>query len=67
MKYALKELEGGDYFVVAVNEDGHGQILAVLFSGPEVRQRAEKYGAWKNSQLESPVNSSRVANCAAFT
>ncbi|HEY7162982.1 MAG TPA: hypothetical protein VIB79_00345 [Candidatus Binatia bacterium] len=40
------------YVAVAVNEASHNEIFSVLFSGPQARERAEEYAAWKNAELE---------------
>ena len=54
MKYEVRQAKEGSegYLAVATNEDSHGEIFSVLFSGPEAKERAEEYAAWKNSQLE---------------
>jgi hypothetical protein len=54
MKYEVKESQDrrGDYLVLAVNEDSHGETYLALFSGPEAKKRADEYAAWKNSELE---------------
>ena len=54
MKYEVKESEErrGDFLAVAVNEASHNEVFSALFRGPDAKQRAEEYAAWKNSQLE---------------
>ena len=54
MKYEVKESQerSGEFLAVAVNEASHDQLFSALFSGPNAKQRAEEYAAWKNSQLE---------------
>jgi hypothetical protein len=54
MKYETKESKdhSGEYLAIAVNEESHGEIFSVLFSGPEAKRRAEEYADWKNSQLD---------------
>ena len=53
MKYEVKPSNERDsYLAVAVNEASHNEVFSVLFSGPQARERAEEYAAWKNSQLE---------------
>jgi len=54
MKYEVKESKehSGEFLAVAVNEASHNEISSALFSGPNAKQRAEEYAAWKNSQLE---------------
>ncbi|MEX0803639.1 MAG: hypothetical protein WD688_10040 [Candidatus Binatia bacterium] len=53
MKYEVKESteRSSDYLAVAVNEANHNEIFSALFSGPDAKQRAEEYTAWKNSDL----------------
>jgi hypothetical protein len=54
MKYEVKESEEcrGDFLALAVNEASHNEVFSALFCGPDAKQRAEEYAAWKNSQLE---------------
>jgi hypothetical protein len=54
MKYEVKESEErrGDFLAVAVNEASQNEVFSALFCGPDAKQRAEEYAAWKNSQLE---------------
>ena len=54
MKYEVKPSQGQSeqYVAIAVNEASHNEIFSVLFSGPQARERAEEYAAWKNAQLE---------------
>jgi hypothetical protein len=54
MKYQVEPSKEapGDYVAVAINEDSRAEIFSALFSGPEAKQRAEEYAAWKNRQLE---------------
>jgi hypothetical protein len=54
MKYEVKPSKehGDQYLAVAVNEANHNEMFSALFSGPQARERAEEYAAWKNSQLE---------------
>ena len=54
MKYEVKESKerSGEFLATAVNEASQNEIFSALFSGPNAKQRAEEYAAWKNSQLE---------------
>lgn len=54
MKYEVKESKehSGEFLAVAVNEASHNEMFSALFSGPDAKQRAEEYAAWKNSQFE---------------
>ena len=54
MKYEVKESKerSGEFLAIAVNEASRNEIFSALFCGPEAKQRAEEYAAWKNSQLE---------------
>jgi hypothetical protein len=54
MKYEVKQSEqrSADYVAVAVNDTSRGEVFSALFSGPDARERAEEYAAWKNSELE---------------
>ena len=54
MKYEVEESEHsrGAFAVTAIKRDG--EIVSALFSGPEAKERAEEYAAWKNSEVEMP-------------
>lgn len=54
MKYEVRESRerAGDFLAVAVNEASHNEVFSALFSGPDAKQRAEEYAAWKNGQSE---------------
>ena len=54
MKYEVQESteRKGEFFAMAINEASGNEKFSALFSGPEAKQRAEEYAAWKNSQLE---------------
>lgn len=54
MKYEVHESKerSGEFLAVAVNEASHDEVYSALFCGPEAKQRAEEYAAWKNSELE---------------
>lgn len=50
MRYEMKaSLFKGEWVVEAINEEGDGEIYVTAFSGPEARQRADEYVAWKKS------------------
>lgn len=43
------ESDDGDWTAGAVDTAGEGEISLAVFSGPEARERAEEYAAWKNA------------------
>lgn len=42
-----------EWLVGAVDHESEGEIYTALFSGPDAKERAEEYAAWKNSQRRS--------------
>ena len=38
-----------EWRVEAVDFDNEGAVYVAIFSGPEARERAEEYAAWKNA------------------
>jgi hypothetical protein len=54
MKYEVQESEQsrGAFAVTAIERDG--EVVSALFSGPEAKERAEEYAAWKNSEVDMP-------------
>ena len=52
MRYEMKEsLFKGEWIVEAINEEGDGEIYVTAFSGPQAKERAAEYAAWKQSSL----------------
>ena len=48
MQYEMKEsLFKGEWVVEAINHEGDGEIYIAAFSGPEAKERAAEYAAWK--------------------
>ena len=43
----------GDWIASAVNDEGDGEIYLVFFSGPNAKERAEEYAAWKDNDSAS--------------
>jgi hypothetical protein len=55
MKYEVQESDNkGDYIASAIDHEGEGKIYSALFSGPNAKERAEAYAAWKNSETDMP-------------
>jgi len=54
MKYEVRESaeQRGAFLAIAVNEASRNEVFSALFSGPDAKQRAEEYAAWKNAELE---------------
>lgn len=54
MKYEVQQSEEmrGAFAVTAVEREG--AIYSTLFSGPQAKERAEEYAAWKNSEIDTP-------------
>ena len=52
MRYEFQPGMFGDYFVFAISDPpgAEEQISFVLFSGPDSRQLAEEYAAWKKAE-----------------
>lgn len=52
MRYEFQAGVLGDYFVFAISErpGAEGQSSFVMFSGPDSRQLAEEYAAWKKAE-----------------
>jgi hypothetical protein len=52
MTYEVQESKEalGDYLAFAVDHESEGEIYLTLFSGPNARERAVEYAAWKNAQ-----------------
>jgi hypothetical protein len=46
----------GDYRVEAIDSEGDGDIYTAIFVGPDAKQRAEEYAAWKNTCRESTLS-----------
>ncbi|MFB3916080.1 MAG: hypothetical protein ACE14M_05090 [Terriglobales bacterium] len=42
-----------DWRVEAVDFENEGAVYVTIFSGPEAKQRALEYAAWKNAERES--------------
>jgi hypothetical protein len=40
----------GDWRVEAFDPEHEGECYLAIFSGPDARQRAEEYAAWKNER-----------------
>ena len=38
----------GEWRTEAIDMDHEGECLVTIFSGPEARERADEYAAWKN-------------------
>ena len=50
MKYEVKPSRHQQEWVVeAFNPEGDGEVYVAEFSGPNARERATEYAAWKNS------------------
>jgi hypothetical protein len=45
----------GDWVAGAVDTGRDGEIHIALFSGPQARDRAKEYAAWKNAVVPVPV------------
>ena len=56
MKYGVFPVEddSGDYVVEAIALPGEGEIFTAIFSGPESKERAEEYAAWKSQPVSQP-------------
>jgi hypothetical protein len=54
LKYEVSQDEadqlGETWAVSAVNFDGDGEIYVATFDGPNARERADEYAAFKNAQ-----------------
>jgi hypothetical protein len=52
MQYEMKEsLFKGEWVVEAINEEGDGEIYVTAFSGPQAKERAAEYAAWKQTSV----------------
>jgi hypothetical protein len=50
MNYEVKQSRHGrEWIVEAFNPKGNGDVYVAEFSGPEAKERAAEYAAWKNS------------------
>lgn len=50
MKYEVKQSRHErDWVVEAFNPEGEGEVYVAEFSGPDAKERALEYAAWKNS------------------
>ncbi len=51
MKYETVEdrQSPGDWRAEAVNDEGDGEVYVAIFTGPDAKERAQEYAAWKNS------------------
>ena len=56
MTYEVRESEQkrGEFVAFAIDNASHGEEYIALFSGPNARERAEEYVAWKNSTVDAP-------------
>ncbi len=56
MRYEVRESEEkrGHYVAMAIDHEHEGKIHSVLFSGPNAREQAEEYAAWKNREVDVP-------------
>jgi len=41
----------GQWRVVAIDFDDQGPVYVAVFSGPDAKERANEYAAWKNAQV----------------
>ena len=44
-----------EWRVEAIDYESDGQVYVAIFTGPDARQRAEEYAAWKRSEVPEPV------------
>ncbi len=52
MRYEMKaSLFKGEWVVQAINEEGDGEIYIAAFSGPQAKELADEYIAWKKSSV----------------
>jgi hypothetical protein len=52
MQYEMKaSLFNGEWVVEAINEEGDGEIYVTAFSGPQAKERAAEYAAWKQMSI----------------
>jgi hypothetical protein len=52
MQYEMRaSLFKGEWVVEAINEEGDGEMYIAAFSGPEAKERAVEYAAWKKSSV----------------
>lgn len=42
-----------DWRAEAADMDGDGAVYVAIFSGPDARQRAEEYAAWKAEMVQA--------------
>lgn len=56
MIYEVRESEQkrGEFVAFAIDNASHGEEYIALFSGPNARERAEEYVAWKNNAVDAP-------------
>ena len=55
MEYEVYEVAESrhQWRVEAIDHDQDGQVFVTIFSGPEAKERAEEYAAWKNQNMVS--------------
>lgn len=46
--------EPDDWRVEAFNFESEGECYVTIFSGPDAKERAEEYAAWKNQGAQVP-------------